>query len=79
MTNKLRDAIKQIMAGYDLTETDILTLIAAGADETRKRALINSDGATERKMRFVCDHALDWIEFMEGGVTANEFILCCDT
>lgn len=58
MTNKLRDAIKQLMARYDLTETDILTLIAAGADETRKRALIDSDGATERKMQFVCIHAV---------------------
>ena len=68
MTNKMRDAINSVMANYDLSETDVGRLIAAGAHEICKRALIDwEDPALERKMKFVRDHVLDWIEFMEGG------------
>ena len=66
MTNKMRDAINSVMANYDLSESDLLRLIAAGADHVRQRALIDFDNAAERKMKFVRDHALDWVEFMEG-------------
>ena len=68
MTNKMRDAINSVMANYDLSEPDVLRLLAAGADEMRKKALIDwEEPSVERKMKFVRDHALDWVEFMEGG------------
>ena len=65
MTNKMRDAINSVMANYDLSEPDVLRLLAAGAEEKRKQASIDFNGAAERKMKFVRDHALDWLEFME--------------
>ena len=67
MTNKMRDAINSVMANYDLSEPDVLRLLAAGANCEYAAASIDFDGETERKMKFVRDHALDWIEFMEGG------------
>lgn len=67
MTNKMRDAINSVMANYDLSEPDVLRLLAAGANCKYAAASIDFDGETERKMEFVRDHALDWIEFMEGG------------
>ena len=67
MTNKMRDAINSVMANYDLSEPDVLRLLAAGANEKRKKALIDGDNdALGRKMVFVRDHALDWVELMEG-------------
>lgn len=68
MTNKMRDAINSVMANYDLSEPDVLRLLAAGAEAKRDAAWIDfEDLDTERKMKFVRDHALDWVEFMEGG------------
>lgn len=67
MTNKMRDAINSVMSNYDLSESDVLLLLSKGADENRKKALIDCDDAAERKMKFVRDHVLDWFEFMEGG------------
>ena len=67
MTNKMRDAINSVMANYDLSEPDVLRLLAKGADREREVATIDFNGETERKMKFVRDHALDWVEFMEGG------------
>lgn len=66
MTNKMRDAINSVMDNYDLSETDVLRLLAAGAEEKRKQALIDLVAPTERKMKFVRDHAIDWVDFMEG-------------
>ena len=67
MTNKMRDAINSVMANYDLSETDVLRLLAAGAEVKRDQAWNDlGDLETERKMKFVRDRALDWIEFMEG-------------
>ena len=66
MTNKMRDAINSVMDNYDLSETDVLRLLAAGAEAKRKQALIDLVAPTERKMSFVRDHAIDWIDFMEG-------------
>lgn len=67
MTNKMKDAINSVMANYDLSETDVLRLLAAGANEKRKQAMIDFDGTTERQMKFVRDHVLDWVDFMVGG------------
>lgn len=64
MTNKMRDAINSVMANYALSESDVLRLLAKGAEAKREQAL---SMATERKMEFVRDHALDWVDFMEGG------------
>lgn len=66
MTNKMRDAINSVMAIYALSEPDVLRLLAAGAN-CGYAALIDFDGEAARKMKFVRDHALDWIEIMEGG------------
>ena len=67
MTNKMRDAINSVMVNYDLSEPNVLRLLAAGAEAKRNQAMIDFNGETERKMKFVRDHALDWIELMEGG------------
>ena len=66
MTRKMRDAINSVMANYDLSETDVLRLLAAGAEAKRKQALIDIVASTERKMKFVRDHVIDWVDFMEG-------------
>ena len=66
MTNKMRTAINSLMSQYDLSDIDVLHLVAAGAETKRKQALNDIMAATERKMKFVRDHAIDWIDFMEG-------------
>lgn len=66
MTKQMKTAINSLMKHYDLSETDVLRLLAAGAEAKRKQALIDLVAPTERKMRFVRDNAIDWVEFMEG-------------